>query len=436
MKRTQKLLLAAGCILLAVVAWLAALTSKSDAKLQSELIEKAQVYLQDKAYVRAQPYLEEAVAYNAKYTLEAEEELKTVYLNLVETSGYRRKYTDLLDKQMARKNASPAVFKEAAQYYLDTNKAKKALETLKVGIEKTGSEELRQFYEQNRYLYKLNRNTYQEVTEICNGGIQVKNDGLWGLATATGALVIPCEYDRISTYSSVAITQKGKVFSAVNSDNNRYALSHTDITSFGNLNNDRIGVKTKEGWKLANGDFNTGILVVDELGMYSNGYIPAKKNGKWGFMAPNGSDWQVEPQYDELIMDELGRCVAQDAYFARSGNKVLLYVNGERVGDSYEDAKPFADGWAAVKKNGKWGFIDTTGEVKIDYQFDKALSFGQHLAAVQQGRYWGYISLEGKTVIHANFLEAKSFSEGSAPVKTADGWRFITLVEYQKEVGI
>lgn len=436
MKRTQKILLTIACIVLILVAWLAAVTSKSDARKQADLLEKAQVYLEDKAYVRAQPFLEEAVGYNAKYTLEAEEALKTVYLNLLETSGYRRKYTDLLDKQMARKNADPAVFQEAAQYYLDNNKASKALETLREGIEKTGSETLRQFYEEKRYLYKMNRNTYQDVTAICNGGIQVENDGRWGLATANGSVVIPCEYDRISTYGGVAITKKGTTFTAVNSDNNRYALSHAEITDFGNLNDDRIGVKTSEGWRLANGDFAIGELLVEEMGMYSNGFIPAKKNGKWGFMDPDGSTWQLEPQYDALIMDELGRCCAQDAYFARLGDKVLLYVKGQQLGDTYEDARPFADGWAAVKKNGKWGFIDTAGELKIDYQFDDALSFGQHLAAVQKDRYWGYISLAGKMVISADFLEAKSFSDGSAPVKTADGWRFITLVEYQKEVGI
>lgn len=436
MKRTQKFLLTAGCIALAAVAWLAALTSKSDAGRQRELLQKAQVYLEDEAYVRAEPLLEEAAGYNAAYTSDAEAALKTVYLNLLETSGYHRKYTELLDKQMAEKKAGPEVFQEAAQYYLDMNKAKKALDVLKAGIEKTGSAELRQFYEENRYLYKMSRNTYQEVTAICNGGIQVANDGLWGLATAAGSPVIPCEYDRISTYSSVAITKRGNTYSAVNSDNNRYALSHTDITDFGSLNDNRIGVKTKEGWKLANSDFATGTLAADEIGMYSNGYIPAKANGKWGFMDPNGSEWQMEPQYDQLIMDELGRCVAQNAYFVRSGKQVQLYVDGKQVGDTYEDAKPFADGWAAVKKNGKWGFIDTAGEVRIAYQFDDALSFGQHLAAVQEGRYWGYISLEGKMVIPANFLEAKSFSGGSAPVRTADGWRFITLVEYEKEAGI
>lgn len=85
-----------------------------------------------------------------------------------------------------------------------------------------------------------------------------------------------------------------------------------------------------------------------------------------------------------------------------------------------------------MKKDGKWGFIDTHGEVKIDFQFDDALSFGQHLAAVAQGDRWGYISMDGKMVIEPQFYGAKSFSGGSAPVKGPNGWNFITLLEYSK----
>lgn len=85
-----------------------------------------------------------------------------------------------------------------------------------------------------------------------------------------------------------------------------------------------------------------------------------------------------------------------------------------------------------MKQNGKWGFIDTQGNVCIDFQFDDALSFGQHLAAVKVGDLWGYVSLRGEVVIDPVFLEAGSFYEGSAPVRTADGWQFITLLEFKK----
>jgi len=131
-------------------------------------------------------------------------------------------------------------------------------------------------------------------------------------------------------------------------------------------------------------------------------------------------------------MDELGRCHAQGAVFARMGAQVYLLAGGRQAGGAFEDARPFSDeGYAAVKSGGKWGFIDTSGAVVIGFWFDDALSFGQHLAAVKVGEFWGYISIYGHVVIEPVFLEAKSFSNGSAPVLTDRGWQFITLTEYK-----
>lgn len=433
MKRTKRLLLGVGCFLLLAVSWLTVVTVKSDARKQMELIEQATAYIEDEIYIKAAALLEEAASYDERYTFEAEEALKRAYLNLMDTSGYRRKYTNLLEKQMAYENAAPEIFAEAAQYYLDISKETKAFSVLVDGIEKTGSEALKQLYEESRYMYRLGRMTYQDVTTIYNGAVQVFLDGYWGMASADGTLMIPCEYDKISTYSNdQVVVQKERVVSAVNSDNNRVALCHETVSDFSNYGEDRLGLKTESGWILSNGNFDTASLVVDEIGMCSGGCIPARLNGKWGLLATNGEEWVVEAAYDGIIQDELGRCYAQDAVFVKKDGQVLLLIDGEQVGDVYEDARPFADGWAAVKKNGKWGFIDTAGVVQIEYQFDDALSFGQHLAAVQIEDRWGYISLYGELVIETEFLEAKSFGDYSAPVKTADGWRFITLLEYQK----
>jgi hypothetical protein len=116
---------------------------------------------------------------------------------------------------------------------------------------------------------------------------------------------------------------------------------------------------------------------------------------------------------------------------------VYMLVGNRQVGDVYEDARPFSnEGFAAVKKNGKWGFVDAEGNVRIHFVFDDALSFGQHLAAVKYGEYWGFVSMFGQIVIDAVYYDAKSFSGGSAPVLTERGWQFITLIEYKKEAGI
>lgn len=439
MKRLNRILIGIGCAVLLAISWFVAISAKTDAQKQIELIESADAYVKDEIYILAVPLLEEAAGYDDEHTLEAEEALKNVYLHLIDQSGYRRKYTNLLNKQMSREDAAPEVFLEAANYYLSNSKEADAFAVLRDGIVKTEDQRLTDLYESSRYVYTMGRSVYQEVTAIYNGSIQVMRDNLWGLANSSGDIVIPCQYDRISTYSNEkAIVSKDGVISAVDENNNRVALLHGDATDFGNYAQDRLALKTGEGWKLATGTLSTGTVAFDELGMYSNGGAPAKEaGGKWGVVDTSGGEWVVAPEYEGIICDELNRCYAQGAVFVvDDAGLIWLLVDGELIGDTYEDARPFDDGWAAVKKDGKWGFIDIEGTVQIDFQFDDALSFGQHLAAVKVGDYWGYASLYGEVVIEPVFLDAKSFSGGSAPVQTGEGWQFITLKEYKGGTGL
>lgn len=436
LKRIDKILIIIGCTILVLVSWITVLSSKSDKQKQLELIKEASNYINDEIYVFAVPLLEEAISYNTELTCGTETELKKTYLKLNQRE-YINSYINLLEKQMNRKDAIPEVFFEAAEFYFNGSEIQEALTILKNGIEKTGNEKLIDFYEENRYSYTIGCNKYEDVTDTYGITIGVKAGGLWGVAMHNGILVIPCQYDKISTFSGDrVIVQKDDVIYAVNSDNNRVALLKTKVLDFGNLAGGLTSLLIDEGWVRANGEFGIGSIVYEDIGTYSNNHVAVKKNGKWGIIDAS-SKWTIEPQYDEIKMDELGRAYSKDSVFVRKGSSINLIVNGSQVGESYEDAKPFGnENYAAVKKNGKWGFIDTSGKVKIDYQFDDALSFSQHLAAVKQGDLWGYISLKGDVVIKPVFLQVKNFVNGSAPVLTELGWQFITLNEYIKGAGL
>jgi hypothetical protein len=89
-----------------------------------------------------------------------------------------------------------------------------------------------------------------------------------------------------------------------------------------------------------------------------------------------------------------------------------------------------------VRVDGKWGFIDNTGTIKIEPQFaglrrrdgDGMLwGFFEGLAAVQtvQDGPWGYIDTAGRMVIEPQFELAQWFSEGLAVVRNAGQWYFI-----------
>jgi hypothetical protein len=409
------------------------LGAQSNSERQAELIAQATKYIYDEIYILAVPLLEEAAGYNAAHTLEAEALLKRVYLQLLDQRGVRRKYLDLLDKQMSRRDVSPDVFYEAASFQLENSKFIEALEILKDGIERTESNDLIMLYENNRYVYRLGFNFFEDVTAFHGTTIGVSRDGLWGIANSEGALLIPFEYEKISTFSADrAIVQRDGVIFAVDRNNNRLALLKENVSDFGNYADSRVALLMADGWRRASGDFEMGSAAFEQIGTYSGGYAAAMQNGKWGVI-DRATTWLIPAEYDEILMDELGRSYGQGAVFARKGSSVYLIVDGVQTGDTFEDARPFGnEGYAAVKNNGQWGFINTAGDVVIRHQFEDALSFGQHLAAVKQGEYWGYVNLFGDIVIETIFLQAKSFANGNAPVLTERGWQFLSLLEYRK----
>ncbi|MBI3859848.1 MAG: WG repeat-containing protein [Thaumarchaeota archaeon] len=83
-----------------------------------------------------------------------------------------------------------------------------------------------------------------------------------------------------------------------------------------------------------------------------------------------------------------------------------------------------------VSQSGKFGYIDKTGKIVIDLQFDYALDFSEGLAGFTvfkkwSPNKWGYIDKTGHVVIKPQFNQASSFSEGMAVVKVDNKWAYI-----------
>jgi hypothetical protein len=77
-----------------------------------------------------------------------------------------------------------------------------------------------------------------------------------------------------------------------------------------------------------------------------------------------------------------------------------------------------------VRVNGKEGYIDRTGKIVIQPQFDKAFPFTEGLAAAASGGAWGYIDGSGSWVIRPAYAMAARFSEGRAAVKDTFGSKY------------
>lgn len=68
-------------------------------------------------------------------------------------------------------------------------------------------------------------------------------------------------------------------------------------------------------------------------------------------------------------------------------------------------------------KNNKWGFVDTSGEIISDCQYDSVNDFHEGYASVMKDDKWGFINESGKLCIDIKYDEVANFSEGKAAVK-------------------
>jgi hypothetical protein len=97
-----------------------------------------------------------------------------------------------------------------------------------------------------------------------------------------------------------------------------------------------------------------------------------------------------------------------------------------------EEAHVFSDGLAAVRKEGKYGFINEKGSLIIPHAYDAVLDFSEgicgvaFLAGTEDSTYynWIFIDKNGKKIINDEFEEVHEFKSGlSAVVKNGKyGW--------------
>ena len=111
---------------------------------------------------------------------------------------------------------------------------------------------------------------------------------------------------------------------------------------------------------------------------------------------------------------------------------LMLFIAGLSYAQELENLdfiSPMYDGLSAVEKDGKWGFIDETGKMAIDFREDLVIakSYGYDFPVFNNNRclikevrkgisFFGYIDRSGMTVIKPQYINATPFIDGTAMV--------------------
>ena len=124
----------------------------------------------------------------------------------------------------------------------------------------------------------------------------------------------------------------------------------------------------------------------------------------------------------------LQRAVAQNAMLPVEENNLYGFKRNDEfiIKPQFNYARRFFEGLAAVEKGNKWGYIDSTGNLKIPCIFFSAADFSEGLAKIADSQnVQNYINYQGIRQIKGVFFQGRDFKSGLAPIRVVSEWFYI-----------
>ena len=145
----------------------------------------------------------------------------------------------------------------------------------------------------------------------------------------------------------------------------------------------------------------------------------------------------------KLACRQAGACKEEYAKLISAKNKEdfmqVIYNNYNWINKEikefepkFDDADDFSGGFACVRLNGEWGYINTKGEYLVEPKYDFADDFQEDFARVELNGKYGFINKLGDYLVEPKYDDAWDFREGLARVELNGERGFInTKGEYK-----
>ena len=313
------------------------------------------------------------------------------------------------------------------------------------------SENIQKLIQPVWYTYELLYGNYDEVGAFSshNGFAAVRNGERWSYVNQDGESEISDDYQSADVFGEYAavVDSTGAAYYIDESGNTKFTASQFTDTGESNeqiqlfrpivgelalaYNGRTWSYYQMETYKRTFGGFADATVIANGIGAVT------KDGTAWALIDTKGQEI-TGYDYEQVVTNSKGILCCTDALFVMQNGKFWLIdtKGNKRNQNAYDAVYAFEENsWTAVKKNGKWIFVNSLGEEKELGVFEEAKSFSNGLAAVQKDGMWGYIDLEGNLVIDCIFYDAGSFNnKGVAFVKpTETEWNALSLYRYHTD---
>ena len=281
------------------------------------------------------------------------------------------------------------------------------------------------------------KNEYQSISYNSESNtLTLEKTKRYGVATLDGEVIIPTEFTQIDSTGiyiyATDVDGNVKAYKEdgtpaeidsnvyiLNTENENYQIKidNTQGTSYSILNQAGEQI-TKQNYSYINY-------------LYDNYFIVSVTGGKVGVINDK-EEPIIEIQYDSIekvegtdyIITRLSQnsstqlydknfkqlCEMTNAIIKKEDNYIKIYNDTETKyfdleGNEKQNTDIFSDNQIYAKsKDGKWGFVDKSGNVVVDYIYDKATDLNSYgYAGIKLDGKWGVVDTSGKVIVEPTY---------------------------------
>lgn len=259
--------------------------------------------------------------------------------------------------------------------------------------------------------------TYQAVGDLSEQLFAVKRKNHWGYADTTGQEVIACQYLAAAPFADGRasvdfIDGQGVIDTAgrwvVKPFKRNGAQLHLSRV------NDALYLFRTEAHRYESPQYG----LIDQQGheryqttheLIDNGHSVWERDesGRYGLISYTGQRL-LETRYDTVS----GLQEEKIYVYERDGKFGILSRKGDVLQDldnNFEELHAMSGPFLGVKINGKYGFVDTWGRLRIANRYDSVTRFQHQMAAVKMLGRWGYVDQSERLVVQPHFDRAYPF---------------------------
>jgi len=254
--------------------------------------------------------------------------------------------------------------------------------------------------------------TFDQIRVENDHFISVKRFGYWALLDGLRGTMTDFKYDEIKQVVGQKAAVKyvgdyGVIF------NNQWLINPDYDDIF--MNDKYIICQKNRAYFLYNHSGTLLLKTIDEI-ILEDEVLKLKYRDRYSILNQRGKP------VDNTEFDFAKK--VNDFYMLKRGDSVKMYdENGKQIvklSDDIQEIESFADGLFVIKKNDRYGFINSDGQLRISNRYESARTFNEGLAAIKLRGKWGFINKQEKIIVQPFYDRVSDFHKSLSVIQSKE----------------